>query len=99
MTVTDSVLIDNQINIFTFIINPTSTAHEVSNKKAIIQNSLIVGQSPTYDCINDVKPNDLNFRKAKTVVAYGAGPDKNTKIGLVWPNIMDHPNGAPVKPW
>lgn len=97
--VSDNILIDNQISLFTFIIGPTSISHEVGTKKTTIQNSLLVGQSPTFDCRYDTKPNDLNFLKAKTITSFGAGPSKTSKIGLVWPNFLDGSNSAPFKPW
>jgi hypothetical protein len=99
LLVDSNQLIDNQVNVFSMIIRPPSITHELENKTANIANSLIVGQSSSFDCSKDIKPNDLNFRMAKTVTSYGSGSNELGKIGIVWAQFMSGPNGAPYKPW
>lgn len=80
-----NTLIDNQIGVFGFIIEPFSIRHEAGNKKSIIRNNLIVGQSPVYSCIDD--KNIPIMPKRKTFI--GAGPKYDSKIGIVWSHFMD----------
>jgi len=86
-----NIVADNQINIFTFVIKPSSVNHEVGGKVATIQNNLIIGQSPTFNCSTDVKPSDQNFLKAATIQSFGSGSSESGKIGIVWSNFLDGP--------
>jgi hypothetical protein len=99
-----NILVDNQVNIFTFIYLPNSLDHEVGNKKAIISNSIIVGQSLSFDCVNDLnidsylkpKPKfDLQFPMA----SFGSGINYDSKIGIVWSNFLANEYDKPYKPW
>ncbi len=98
--VSDSnILIDNQINIMAIVYRPSLLTHEYVEKKYLVKNSLIVGQSPSFNCEKDRKPDDLNFQEAFGIRAFGAGVDKNGVVGLVWANFYTGSNGAPLKPW
>lgn len=81
-----NAIIDSQIGIYTLVMAPVSTTHVVGNKTVIIQNNLIVGQSPNYNCSEDslitVSEHDYN--------SIGAGSKFNSKIGIVWSQFMDN---------
>jgi len=95
-----NILVDNQVNIYGMVFNPNILSHEISNKEYNVSDTIIVGQSTTFNCVTDVKANDLNFRSAKTAASFGAGvSNENGKVGLVWANFHSGPNGAPYKPW
>ena len=71
--VDSNILIDNQVNVFTMVIQPSSLNHIPSTKTAQIKNSIIMGRSSSFDCTRDVKPKDLNFREALAITSFGAG--------------------------
>ena len=80
-----NILIDNQVGIYSFVMNPLSNTHQIGNKISTIQNNLIIGQSSVYDCSEDnlLKPTKAVF------INIGAGPLYNSKIGLIWTHMMD----------
>lgn len=94
-----NILIENQVGIFTFIYEPKSKDHEIGYKRAILQNNLLVGQSPTFNCKNDFRVNDYNALKAVPMFAFGAGPNYDSKIGLIWSNFLDEKYDKPYKLW
>ena len=94
-----NVLVDNQVNVYLKVIEPSPLLHEVVNKRETVSNSIIVGRSTTFDCNYDVKPSDFNFIKAGTIGAYGAGFNENGMVGVSWANFIGGDNKAPKKPW
>ena len=99
LLIDSNILGDNQVNLFTFVIRPSSLGHTFGNKRVDVKNNLIIGQSPPFNCTTDIKPDDLNINSASSAVAFGAGANYSSKIGVVWSNFMDGPNMAPLKPW
>jgi hypothetical protein len=99
LVVDSNILIDNQVGLLGIVLQPSSLFHEIGNKTITVSNTMIVGNSPFLNCTTDLKPNDLNFQLAKTIKAIGAGTTSTGKIGIVWPNFLNAPNGAPFKPW
>ena len=97
--VDSNTLIDNQVNVFTFVFSPSILNHETTNKTARVKDTAIVGRSSQFNCSSDTKPNDLNLNQATTITAYGAGVDNQGFIGIVWANFLSGANGAPGKPW
>jgi hypothetical protein len=94
-----NVLVDNQINLFGIVIEPSPLTHEVASKSMVVRNSIIVGQSLSFDCLRDVKPDDLNFKLATSITAIGAGSSNTGKIGILWGNFLAASNQAPYYPW
>lgn len=94
-----NILVDNHVGIFTMIIEPSPLTHELAKKPNFISNSLIVGQSSSYNCSTDVKPIDINYEKAVTAVPIGSNPNRTGRVGIAWPSFMGSTNGAPYKPW
>ena len=98
LSATENILVDNQINIFTIVIQPGALTHEAAEKKVFIENSLIVGQSEAFDCLKDTKPNGLSESKS-VMDSFGAGLSRSGKIGIVWPNFIGLTNRAPMYSW
>ena len=46
-------LVDNNIAIFPLVFSPLAVSHRTSDKFVIIEKSLIVGVSESFDCIAD----------------------------------------------
>jgi hypothetical protein len=99
LLVDSNILGDNQVNVWSFVINPSSLDHISANKKVEIKNNVIVGQSPSFNCTTDLKPDDINTNNAASAVSFGAGPNYSSKIGIVWSNFLNGPNMSPFKPW
>ncbi len=93
-----NTLIDNQINIFPQVFGPASLSHYFKADRSIsIKNNLIIGTSPSFNCMTDIPPEDINSANSYVAVSYGA---KNEgRIGVVWANFVDGANAAPYKPW
>lgn len=94
----ENVLVDNQINVFTIVIEPGALTHTAAEKKVVIENSLIVGKSTAFDCLKDVKPNGISERRS-VMDSFGAGVSQRGKIGIVWPNFIGLNNRAPIYSW
>ena len=93
-----NILIDNFINIFPQVYTPTSVSHFFDSTRSItVSNSLIIGKSPSFNCLTDVPPTDLNSQYSKTATPIST--TSGGKIGLVWANFLDSHNLAPSRPF
>ena len=94
--ISNNVLIDNRQGIFTLIIGPPALSHLVGNKTVEIEDNLIIGASPVYDCTNDVSPvnHNMELSPSRPSMAPTGG-----MIGVVFPNFMSGSNNAPKKPF
>ncbi len=92
-------LIENQVGAIGIIITPSILTHEPANKTYTVSNSVVVGRTSSFDCDEDVKPDDLNYKSANKLQAFGAGYDDLGYVGLVWSALISGSNGAPFKPW
>lgn len=101
LIVEENVLIENKVGLFSMVVEPNPIEHKAENKTSILRRSLVIGQSPTFDCKTDVPPTkDLNyFYSSMFASSYGAGLGYDAKIGLVWSNFMGGVNKAPLEPW
>jgi hypothetical protein len=92
-------MIENQMNIYGMVIRPNILEHRLSNKKYYVRNSLIVGQSSSFNCTRDVFDLTLSFNKSSVINSYGAGLSKRGKIGMIWSNFLSGSNQADKKPF
>lgn len=93
-----NILIDNKISIFPQVYTPTSLSHvSDSSRSIIISNNLIIGTSPSFNCMSDTPPKDLNSKYSTAANAYGTLSDG--RIGIVWANFLDGHNNAPYYPF
>jgi hypothetical protein len=101
--VDSNILVDNQINVLLKVIDPPVLEHIISRKTMVVKNSLIVGKTDSFDCLNDIYPENVNTKWAKTIRAYFAGnlPENSPrgKVGVSWADFSSGSNGAPYKPW
>ena len=98
IVIDSNTLIDNQLNIYPQVYRPTSLSHtSETTRSIIISNNLIIGKSPSFNCLTDVAPVNINsnyYSKALSFTTESGG-----KIGVVWANFLDGHNGAPTKPF
>jgi hypothetical protein len=92
IVISSNIIVDCQIGIFPQVLGPPSSLSHISqNRSIIISNNLVVGTSPNFNCVTDVPPQDLNAEYAKMSAPYGA--NNGGRIGAVWSNFIDGPNG------
>lgn len=95
-----NVLVDNQVSLFSMIIQPSPLTHELASKFHIVRNSIVVGQSSSFNCTRDVPPSkDISYIQATSSKAIFSGANSTGKIGITWANFLAGGNGAPFKPW
>lgn len=99
IVIDSNILVDNQVGILGFVLQPPSVYHVFGNKTFNITNTIIVGNSPFLNCTTDLKPTGVNAKYATTIKAIGAGPNALGKIGIVWPNFMSSSNDVPFNSW
>ncbi|MCJ8746157.1 hypothetical protein PDJAM_G00138700 [Pangasius djambal] len=96
VVVSNVTLVDNGMGIMPLIYEPPSVSHAYSNKTALVQDSLIVGSSPNFNCSDTLSMNDTN-------IALSAGhraprPLNGGRSGISWPTFESAHNQAPMKP-
>ncbi|KAL3886654.1 hypothetical protein ACJMK2_026634, partial [Sinanodonta woodiana] len=82
---TDNVVIENGVNIFSMVVGPSSLKHQYENKFAHVANTLIVGRTSSFDC-------SYNGLLSPSVEMNGG------MVGLVWTTFTSSANSAPVHP-
>ncbi|XP_066530272.1 fibrocystin-L-like [Hoplias malabaricus] len=95
VVVSNVTLVDNGIGIASFIYEPPSVTHLYSNKTMLVQNALIVGSSPSFNCKDTVPLNNTNIVLSATSRA--PRPLNGGRSGISWPTFESAQNGAPLK--
>ncbi|KAI5091821.1 fibrocystin-L precursor, partial [Silurus meridionalis] len=94
--VSNVTLVDNGMGIMPLIYEPPSVTHEYSNKSVIIQDSLIVGSNPNFNCTDTLSVNDTNI--ALSGGQRAPRPLNGGRSGICWPTFESAHNHAPMKP-
>ncbi|KAG9339164.1 hypothetical protein JZ751_024022 [Albula glossodonta] len=89
-------LIDNGMGIFSIIFTPPSLSHQYSNKTVHIQDALIVGSSPDFNCSQGLPSSDANVFLSNSHRA--VRPPNGGRSGICWPTFASGHNNAPQKP-
>lgn len=95
LEIQNNTLVDNRQGIWTGIVGPPAFQHNIGNKFVEISNNLIIGESPSYDCVKDISPDNDNM----ALSGYsrpGMAPSGGI-IGVTFPNFMSGGNSAPEK--
>uniref|UniRef100_UPI00398F2CC2 PKHD1 like 1, tandem duplicate 1 n=1 Tax=Pristiophorus japonicus TaxID=55135 RepID=UPI00398F2CC2 len=92
--ISNVTLVDNGMGIFPMIYGPPAISHWISNKTILINNALVVGISPNFNCSailrDDSILNDRNGnRNPRQPSAYG-------RSGICWPTFASSTNMAPL---
>uniref|UniRef100_A0A8D0AIF4 PKHD1 like 1 n=1 Tax=Sander lucioperca TaxID=283035 RepID=A0A8D0AIF4_SANLU len=94
--VSNVTLVDNGMGIMPLIFAPPSLSHAYADKTAHIQNALIVGSSPSFNCSATLPRSDFNM-----VISNGhraPRPLKGGRSGICWPTFGSAHNSAPISP-
>lgn len=98
LMVDNNILVENQIGVYAILIGNSALTHKVTSMEYTVSNSLFVGQTSTYDCAHDVKPNGISEQRSK-MDSFGAGADGSGKIAIAWPAFVSKWNDAPIYWW
>ncbi|XP_040908783.1 LOW QUALITY PROTEIN: PKHD1 like 1, tandem duplicate 1 [Toxotes jaculatrix] len=93
--ISNVTLVDNGMGIMPLIFAPPSLSHAYADKTVQIQNALIVGSSPNFNCSDTLPTNDFNI--AITGDHRAPRPLKGGRSGICWPNFQSAHNKAPEK--
>lgn len=97
ITVANVTLVDNGMGVMPIIYGPPSLSHAFEDKKAVIQNALIVGSSPFFNCSETLPSGDFNI-DITSIHRAPRPPSGGGRSGLCWPNFNSGHNTAPMKP-
>eukprot|EP00795_Rhopilema_esculentum_P009048 gene9048-16692_t len=95
LKVTNNIFADNGISLFLFVGLPPATSHKRLNKFVVVQDSLLVGVSPSFDCNYDfIRP------LPATLVGNRASRTKNGGMtGAILSNFASGISPGPFMPW
>uniref|UniRef100_A0A6I8N1M6 Fibrocystin-L n=1 Tax=Ornithorhynchus anatinus TaxID=9258 RepID=A0A6I8N1M6_ORNAN len=89
-------LVENGMGIFSIIYTPAATSHKISSKTVQVENSLLIGSSPKFNCSDILTNEDPNIRL--TATHRSCRPPSGGRSGICWPTFASAHNMAPRKP-
>uniref|UniRef100_A0A3B5MVU8 G8 domain-containing protein n=1 Tax=Xiphophorus couchianus TaxID=32473 RepID=A0A3B5MVU8_9TELE len=96
VVVSNVTLVDNGMGIMPLVFAPPSLSHAYADKSVLVQNSLIVGSSPAFNC-SDTLSSD-NFNVVAMSPHRAPRPPQGGRSGICWPTFQSEHNTAPAKP-
>uniref|UniRef100_A0A8C4EZ61 PKHD1 like 1, tandem duplicate 2 n=1 Tax=Dicentrarchus labrax TaxID=13489 RepID=A0A8C4EZ61_DICLA len=96
IVISNVTLVDNGLGVMPLIYAPPSVSHTYADKSVHIQNALIVGSSPSFNCSDTVPATDFNIVNSEDHRA--PRPLNGGRSGLCWPTFGSRHNTAPAKP-
>ncbi|XP_035537797.1 PKHD1 like 1, tandem duplicate 1 [Morone saxatilis] len=96
IVISNVTLVDNGLGVMPLIYAPPSVSHTYADKSVHIENALIVGSSPSFNCSDTVPATDFNIVNSEDHRA--PRPLNGGRSGLCWPTFGSSHNTAPAKP-
>ncbi|XP_063309061.1 fibrocystin-L-like [Pelobates fuscus] len=96
VVISNVVLVDNGMGILPIVFGPPATSHQASNKTITIQNSVLVGRSPSFNCSDTLNVTESNMKL--TAQHRSPRPPAGGSSGISWPTFASAHNGAPENP-
>ncbi|MED6281140.1 Fibrocystin-L, partial [Characodon lateralis] len=96
VVISNVTLVDNGMGIMPLIYAPPSVLHAYADKSVHVQNSLIVGSGPDFNCSDTLSSDDFNV--ATTSSHRAPRPPQGGRSGICWPTFQSGHNMAPGKP-
>ncbi|KAM3595703.1 uncharacterized protein V6R79_001361 [Siganus canaliculatus] len=93
--VANVTLVDNGLGIMPLIFAPPALSHTYADKTVHVQNALIVGSSPNFNCSDTLSTTDYNILDSDGHRA--PRPLKGGRSGICWPTFGSGHNKAPIK--
>ncbi|XP_065139309.1 fibrocystin-L-like [Paramisgurnus dabryanus] len=94
--ISNVTLVDNGMGIMPIIYSPPSVSHEYDDKTIHVEESLIVGSSPDFNCLDKLATTETYVALSKSHRA--PRPPKGGRSGVCWPTFESDHNQAPQKP-
>ncbi|XP_073714529.1 fibrocystin-L [Misgurnus anguillicaudatus] len=94
--ISNVTLVDNGMGIMPIIYSPPSISHAYADKTVHVQESLIVGSSPDFNCLDTLATSETYVALSKNHRA--PRPPKGGRSGVCWPTFESDHNQAPQKP-
>ncbi|KAM4026998.1 fibrocystin-L isoform 2-T2 [Anomaloglossus baeobatrachus] len=94
--ISDVFLAENGMGVLSIVYTPAATSHQISNKTVQISKSLLVGNSPDFNCSDVLTDSDANVKLSAQ--HRSARPLTGGRSGICWPNFASGHNGAPGHP-
>ncbi|XP_062266639.1 PKHD1 like 1, tandem duplicate 1 [Platichthys flesus] len=98
IVISNVTLVDNGMGIFAIIFAPPSVSHAYADKTAQIQNALIVGSSPNFNCSDTLPSDPSDYNIANSGPHRAPRPLNGGRSGVCWPTFASSHNTAPLKP-
>uniref|UniRef100_A0A673FZ74 Fibrocystin-L-like n=1 Tax=Sinocyclocheilus rhinocerous TaxID=307959 RepID=A0A673FZ74_9TELE len=89
-------LIDNGMGIMSLIYSPPSLSHAYSSKTVHVQDALIVGSSPNFNCFDRLSTTMTYVDLSRSHKA--PRPPNGGRSGICWPTFESAHNNGPQKP-
>ncbi|XP_059206673.1 fibrocystin-L-like isoform X1 [Centropristis striata] len=96
VVISNVTLVDNGLGVMPLIYGPPSLSHKFADKTVHVQNSLIVGSSPNFNCSATLPGSDFNMKISEGHRA--PRPPTGGRSGIGWPTFQSGHNTAPAKP-
>ncbi|XP_053190049.1 fibrocystin-L-like [Scomber japonicus] len=96
VVISNVTLVDNGMGVMSIMYAPPAVSHVYADKKVHIQNALIVGSSPNFNCADTLS--DSHFNMAITNGHRAPRPLNGGRSGICWPSFLSSHNTAPEKP-
>ncbi|KAM8840499.1 PKHD1 like 1, tandem duplicate 1 isoform 3-T3 [Spinachia spinachia] len=93
--VSNVTLVDNGMGVMPLIYAPPSLSHAYADKTVHVQNALIVGSSPSFNCSATLPSGDFNMVDSHHHRA--PRPLPGGRSGICWPTFASNHNTAPIK--
>ncbi|KAM4540003.1 PKHD1 like 1, tandem duplicate 1 [Odontesthes bonariensis] len=96
VSISNVTLVENGMGVMPLIYGPPSLSHAYADKSVQVQNSWIVGSSPSFNCSDTLSSIDFNLETSSSHRA--PRPPTGGRSGICWPNFQSGHNTAPAKP-
>ncbi|XP_078395885.1 PKHD1 like 1, tandem duplicate 1 [Cetorhinus maximus] len=100
--ISNVTLVENRLGIFPIIYGSSATSHQISNKYILINNALVVGINPNFNC-SDIQPDESILSQSdvkpdsRQASAHPVSwkPPSVSRNGICWPTFASDKNSAP----
>ncbi|CAH2285754.1 fibrocystin-L [Pelobates cultripes] len=96
VVISNVVLVDNGMGILPIVFGPPASSHQTSKKTITIQNSVLVGSSPSFNCNDTLNVTESNMKLSAQ--HRSPRPPAGGRSGISWPTFASTHNGAPGNP-
>ncbi|KAM9737277.1 LOW QUALITY PROTEIN: PKHD1 like 1, tandem duplicate 1 [Menidia menidia] len=96
VVISNVTLVENGMGVMPLVYGPPSLSHALADKTVLVQDSWIVGSSPSFNCSDTLSSDDFNVETTSSHRA--PRPPSGGRSGICWPTFQSAHNTAPAKP-